>query len=111
MAIDANVDHLNRKLRCLLHCALYQRTIKLTCPQCSRVRRYDAVALWWWFERHRKDDAIPAALRRFYCSACSRGGRGRIRPHYEITTEKPDDDQPPYPDEREWKRQISRYRS
>ena len=110
MAIDESVDHLDRKLRCLLHCALHQRTIRLTCPRCHRVRRFDAVALWWFFERRHEDDAIPDVFRRFYCSVCKRADVV-VRPHHEITTEQPDPDQPPYPSESEWKRQISRYRS
>jgi hypothetical protein len=110
VADDPSVDHINRKLRCLLHCAFHRRTIQLTCPRCKRVRRFDAVALWWFFERRHEDDAVPAVLRRFYCSVCKRAG-AKVRPRYEITTEPPDADQPPYPDELEWKRQISRYRS
>jgi type II secretory ATPase GspE/PulE/Tfp pilus assembly ATPase PilB-like protein len=110
VAIDASVDHINRKLRCLLHCALHQRTIRLTCPRCKRERRFDAVALWWLFERRHEDDAFPAVLRRFYCSVCKAGG-AKVRPRYEITTEPPDADQPPYPSQSEWKRQINRYRS
>jgi len=108
--MSADRDHLNRQLRCLLHCALHRRTIRLSCPACRRVRRFDAVALWWFFERRREDDAIPKVLGRFCCVVCRRAGQ-IVRPRWAITEEPPDPDQPPYPSEQEWKRQISRYRS
>jgi hypothetical protein len=110
MSTDPTRDHVNRKLRCLLHCALHQRTINLTCPQCNRTRRFDAVPLWWFFERRGQDDAIPAVFGRFYCRICRKAGQ-KIRPRWEITDDPIDAKQPPYPDRYEWKRQINRYRS
>jgi hypothetical protein len=110
VADDPSIDHLNRKLRCLLHCAFHRRTIRLTCPACQRVRRFDAVALWWFFERRHQDDDIAVVRRRFCCRVCRKAGVV-VRPRFEITTEPPDPDQPDYPTESEWKRQVSRYRS
>jgi RNase P subunit RPR2 len=94
----------------LQHCALYRRTIVLTCPSCQRVRRFDAVALWWLFESRRQDDTIPLVFRRFYCVTCVKDGQ-RIRPRWAITEDRPDEQQPPYPPERVWKRVVARYRS
>lgn len=110
MADDASIDHINRKLGCLLHCAFHHRTIRLDCPRCGWVRRFDAAPLWWFFERRHEDDAIPAVQRRFCCRACRKAGVV-VRPRLAITTEPLDAEQPPYPDEREWKRQVRRYRS
>lgn len=103
-------DHLDRQMRTLEHCALYRRTIELTCPQCRRVRRIDAVALWWLFERSGWDDRLPAAFHRFVCRNCVKGGRG-VRLAAQITRDRPDEDQPPYPDAGTWRRLVSRYRS
>lgn len=98
------------KLGRLEDCALRRRTIRLTCPRCRNVRRYDAVALWWLFQRRRWSDEVPACTARFRCSRCSSLGRAQ-RPRLEITRDQPDAEQPPYPDERVWKRLVARYRS
>ena len=110
MPVDPTRNHTNQKLRCLLHCALYQRTIEVTCPGCRRIVKFDAVPLWWWFERRGVDDVLSTVMRRFYCTRCHRAGKV-VRPRWRITEDAPDPCKLPYPDEREWKRQISRYRS
>jgi hypothetical protein len=105
------LTHVGQRLRSLEHCALHRRTITVTCPSCTRVRRLDAVALWWWFEQRGWNDDLPRAYRRLYCEACL-VHHGRVfRPWAEITRDQPDPDQPPYPTEREWKRIVARYRS
>lgn len=50
---------------------------------------------------------------RFYCSVCRRERGQKVRgPHVAVTEEQPDKGkQFPYPDERTWKRLVSRYRS
>ena len=111
MAPGDDRTHIGARLRCLQHCALHRRTIRLTCRRCGRERRLDAAALWWLFERKGWNDALPQAIGRLYCQACAQAGHPRSRFRFEITRETPDADQPPYPDEREWKRIVSRYRS
>ena len=111
MASSAERDHLNRKLGCLEHCALHRRTIKVTCPECQRVVRFDAVALWYLFFRKRWNDAYPACMRRFYCQECRTNSGQIIRPRFEITEERPDPKQPQYPDQSTWRKLVSRYRS
>ncbi|MFS0771208.1 hypothetical protein [Sphingomonas sp. 1P08PE] len=103
--------HVGQKLGCLEHCALHRRTITLSCPGCQHVRRYDAVALWWMFERRGWNDRLPGAYRRLYCNACLVTAGRKIQPIAEITRDRPDPEQPPYPDDRTWKLLVSRYRS
>ena len=111
MASGDDRTHIGQRLACLQHCALHRRTITLTCPRCGHVRRFDAVALWWLFERRGWDDRISVVPGRLHCKPCRAESYGRVRPSLAITREPPDADQPPYPDEREWKRVVSRYRS
>lgn len=111
MVEDDTRTHTGQRLRCLEHCALHRRTIKLTCPSCGHVRRLDAVALWWLFSKRGWNDGLPRAYRKLYCEACL-VTKGRVfRPVAEITRDPPDERQPPYPDERDWRRLVSRYRS
>lgn len=108
--MDDDRTHIGRRLACLEHCALHRRTIRLTCPRCGAERRFDAVALWWLFHRKGWNDRLPDAGRRFRCTRCD--GAGHLpRPAVAITREPPDAEQPPYPDERTWRRLVSRYRS
>lgn len=109
--MDASRDHLNRKLRTLMHCALYRTTLKLSCRRCPHSVSWDAVPIWWHFHRKGIDDRIPDVLRRFYCLKCWRERRVVSRPRLEFTKDMPGGCYMPYPDEREWKRIISRYRS
>lgn len=111
MTPDDGWTHIGERLRCLEHCALHRRTIKLTCPSCGHVRLLDAVALWWMFKHRGWNDALPGAYRRLYCDACLVTDGRKHRPVAEITREQPDASQPPYPNERDWKRLVSRYRS
>lgn len=111
MLTDAETDSAGRPLRTLEFCALYRRTIRLTCPACQRERRMDAVALWWWFERKGWDDDVPGAYRRLYCAACRERDGKVVRPRAVITREPPDERQPPYPDKAAWNRLVGRYRS
>jgi hypothetical protein len=109
--MSADRDHLNRKINTLTLCALYRKTLKLTCPKCHHARLLDAVTLWWMFERKGWDETLPAALRRFYCDACWRKKFFVQRAKWEITDLTPTGPQFAYPDERSWKRLIRRYRS
>jgi hypothetical protein len=104
-------DHLNRQLKTLELCGLYRRTIKLTCPGCQRVRLLDAVALWWLAEQRRWPDEVREVARKLYCEDCHRDRRKVVRPRFEITREPPSGPQFAYPDEREWKRVVARFRS
>jgi hypothetical protein len=65
-AARADYDHVGRRLRTLEQCALYKRTLRLTCPRCGHVRVLDAVCLWWMFNRQPSQPAYaaPAAVSR-----------------------------------------------
>ena len=104
-------DHIGRTLRTIEHCALHRRTLRLTCPRCRSVRVLDAVALWWLFHRRGWPDDLASAARRFVCSACRESGQLPPAPAIAVSRDQPNGPQPPYPDEREWKRLVSRYRS
>ena len=108
---DGDRTHVGAQLTTLMLCALYRRTIKLTCPNCRRERRFDAVALWWLFQRRGWSDRLPAAYRRLYCQTCFGTGKPKFVPWAEVNRDPPDAEQPPYPDEREWKRLVSRHRA
>lgn len=104
-------DHVGRTLRTLEQCALHRRSLKLTCRRCRSVRVLDAVPLWWLFHRRGWPDDLASAAARFACSACRDAGHRSPAPAIQVGRDRPDGPQPPYPDEREWKRLVSRYRS
>lgn len=111
VAPSAEIDHIGRKLRTLEQCALYKRTIRLTCPGCGRSRVMDAAALWWLFRRKGWDDALGEAAKRLCCERCRSEDDRVIRPSWTVTREMPEGPQPPYPDKHEWRKLVSRYRS
>lgn len=110
MAPHHEYDHVNRKLRHLLHCALYRRTVVARCPVCRREGRYDGVALWWLFHRKGWDDRLAEVPRRLRCRSCFDDRRKIVRPTIRLNRDEPDKPLP-YPPEREWKKIVSRYRS
>jgi hypothetical protein len=111
MAPGDDRTHIGERLRTLQHCALHRRTIRLVCRSCGHLRYLEAIRLWWLFSRRMWDDRLPQAIERLCCAKCRAAGRTE-RFRFEITRERPDEQpQPPYPDEREWKRIVSRYRS
>lgn len=107
---SAEYDHVGRRLRTLEHCALYKRTLRLTCPRCGHVRVIDAVCLWWMFNRRGWDDGLPAAAVRLRCAACKE--RGAVtRPLIAVGRDAPTGPALPYPDQATWRKLVSRYRS
>lgn len=110
--MSGELDHLGRKFPSVEHCALHRRTIKLTCRTCGHVRKFDAVAIWAMFRRRQWAGELEKVPKRFYCGTCwQQHFRRSGVPRMEITDEQPEGPQPPYPDEREWKKLVSRYRS
>jgi len=109
-AARADYDHVGRRLRTLEQCALYKRTLRLTCPRCGHVRVLDAVCLWWMFNRRGWDDGLPAVAARLCCAGC-REQKATARPRVTVGREPPTGAPLPYPDEATWKKLVSRHRS
>jgi len=112
MATSPERDHLGRKLDTLVHCALHRRTLRLSCRRCPHVRLLDAVPVWHLFERKGWSGLMADVPGRFFCSRCMTERLRKVRsPRVQVTEDRPGKEQFPYPDERTWKRLISRYRS
>jgi len=98
--------------RYITDCALFHANIRVECRRCGWTKIFSGYALWWLFERKSWDDALQAARRRFRCSNCSLpGGRHSMAVELSVTRDDPTGPQPPMPDERTWKRLVSRSRS
>ena len=108
---DPSRDHVGRRLTALWLCALYRRSLHLRCPACQHQRLIDAIPVWWLFKRRRWSETLRDVPPRFYCSRClaDRGRRTR-GPRLTISLDPAEPCDLPYPDEREWKRMVSRYR-
>jgi hypothetical protein len=106
----ADHDHVGRRLKTLEQCALYKRTLRLTCPRCGHIRVLDAVCLWWMFSRRGWDDSLPAVAARLYCATCQAKG-ATARPRLIVGREPPTGAPLPYPDVATWKKLVSRHRS
>jgi len=96
---------------CLFEAAAWHYAVKIGCG-CGHFAVFDPHGLWWHFHRHGLDDAFPAVRRKMWCSVCWRTRCARVRPR-RLDLVKP------YagglvrltmPDEREWKRMVSRFR-
>ncbi|WP_157216078.1 hypothetical protein [Flavisphingomonas formosensis] len=99
------------RLTHIQHVALYRKNLRLTCPRCGVSKIHNGAHLWWLFQQKRWDDSMRVVPLRFRCGNCFQQGHGRIRPKVEIVEEDETGPQFPAPDEREWRRMISRFRS
>ena len=78
----------------------------------GHVALLDGVAVWALAERRRWPGDLRKLAGHFYCSRCFAREQRRVRLRkIELTNETPVGKQPPYPDERTWKRLIARYKS
>ncbi|MCR5872273.1 MULTISPECIES: hypothetical protein [unclassified Sphingomonas] len=92
----------------LFECAAWHIAIQVICrrPQCRRVAVFDPHQLWWLFERKHWDMRLGEVNRKLRCSACKAGGTmSLLRGEAKATVSLP------WPDEREWKRAVSRFRA
>lgn len=95
---------------CVLEAATFHRSILVACS-CGHSGRFEAHGLWWHFERRGWDDALSAASRRFWCRKCASHLRRKVRPEKVETVPWSEGDfELPWPDERTWKKAVSRLR-
>ncbi len=80
--------------------------------RCGHSATFDPYGLWWKFQRKMWDDDLGKAREKFWCARCKARTGKRIRPiRLELVAPSKDDIQLPMPDEREWKRALSRFRA
>jgi hypothetical protein len=89
----------------LFECAAWHLSVVAICRRCARETIFDPHALWWLFQRKSWDQTIRGATRRFRCSKCGAGAFLTWARSKEPNTVLP------MPDEREWKKAVSRFRS
>lgn len=91
----------------LFECAAWHRAIQAICRnhKCRRVGIFDPHQLWWLFHKRGWDDRLQEVERRLKCKQC--GGRAAIG----TTSGQEANITLPWPNEREWKRAVSRFRS
>ena len=101
-------DWYDRRLTHLQFLALHRWNLRVTCG-CGRTAVFDGLALWWLFARKGWSDRLRDVPGRLACLICRKGGGQPERPTCERTRDPPTV-LLPLPDEREWKRLVSRYR-
>ncbi|WP_206377376.1 hypothetical protein [Sphingobium sp. TB-6] len=94
---------------CIFEAAAWHYSVRVVC-RCRREGLFDAHGLWWKFQRKGWSDDFREAKRRLYCRACTQRTGRKVRPITMETSNKPAKIRLPLPDEREWKRAVSRFR-
>lgn len=112
MPVETTRDHVDRRVDTLMLCAVYQKTLRFNCQRCLHVSVLPSIPVWWHFQRRNWDHTLYAAVKRFYCSSCWNRRKVRIHdPVMRVTDDKPTAEPLPWPDERTWKRLVSRFRT
>ncbi len=91
--------------------ALHNRNLRLTCRRCGTVRVLSGHGVWWLFRQRRWDGHVNQLAKRFRCAACFEQSGIKVSPNVQATRDHPTGAPLPDPDERDWKRLVSRYRS
>lgn len=91
--------------------AVYRQNLKLRCPRCRKVVIFSGPQLWWLFQRRRWEDRLRDVADRLYCRTCWGVDARKHRPGVTVTRDDPTDTSFAWPDEREWKRLVARYRT
>ena len=100
-----------RRATHLFEAAAWYQAVRPVC-RCGHSATFDPYGLWWKFQRKMWDDDLGKAREKFWCSRCKARTGKRIRPiRLELVAPSKDDIQLPMPDEREWKRALSRFRA
>jgi len=112
MVSRPDLTHTDRRITTLMECALYRRSLRVTCRKCPHIRLWEAVPIWWLFEKKGWCGFMRDVPGRLFCSHCWTERQERVRgPRVTISNDPPEKTPYPYPSEREWKRFVSRYRS
>jgi hypothetical protein len=97
----------------IFEAAVWQHTIKVRCIKCPNFAVFEPAGLWWWFERRQIWHGLRDAHKVFYCYACTQAAHRKAkvgaRP-LELVKEEPNRFLP-QPDDREWKRAMSRFKT
>lgn len=94
----------------VMEAATLHKSVKAACT-CGHYGVFAPLDLWWHFERKGWDDRLTSARMRFWCRVCrSRNGK-KVRPaRLELVEMSASDVRLPMPDDRTWKRVLSRLR-
>ena len=91
----------------LFEAAAWHNQVHVKCTACLHYAIFAPHGLWWLFHCRHWDDRLGAVGKRMRCRfgklPCN--GRGKVS-----LTDRPATITLPDPDEREWKRQVSRFR-
>lgn len=100
-----------RRASHLFEAAAWYQAVKPVC-RCGHSATFDPYGLWWKFQRKMWDDDLGKAREHFWCARCKARTGKRVRPiRLDLVEPGPDDIRLPMPDEREWKRAVSRFRA
>jgi hypothetical protein len=100
-----------RRATHIFEAAAWFQAVQPVC-RCGHSAAFNPYGLWWRFERKGWDDHLGKARARFWCIPCSRQTGKRVRPvRLELVKPTDADIKLPMPDEREWKRAVSRFRA
>ncbi|MFD1610843.1 hypothetical protein ACFSCW_03395 [Sphingomonas tabacisoli] len=102
-------DWYDARLTHLQFLALYKWNVRVTCD-CGRTAVFSGAGLWWRFERKHWSDRLQDVPKRLTCNACKFDRRPRKPPRCEKTRDEVTHPLP-MPDDREWRKMVSRYRS
>lgn len=100
-----------RQPTCIFEAACWHYAVQPVCS-CGHKSTFDPHGLWWLFECRRWDDSFAKARERFWCRFCAARFKKKYRAaRLEVVKRSACDMTFPMPDEREWKRAVSRFRS
>ncbi len=95
---------------CIFEAACFHKSVRIVCG-CGNEKLFQAHGLWWLFDRKCWSDEFRHMQERFYCLKCWHHRRSKQRPIVIEACERPATFMLPMPEEREWRRALSRFRS
>lgn len=99
------------KPTCIFEAACFGYAVKPVC-RCGHSSTFAPHGLWWLFRKRHWNDRFTEARARLWCRSCQAAKRGKVRPvRIEYVRRSEADFALPLPDEREWKRAVSRFRA